>query len=425
MDVPENRNLLSSELRQDVSSRSSGHESRRDKWSLRWGLEEKEKDSRNEKWTDTMKEDASEKQALASGGRLASERENDSRDKWRPRHRLEVHTGGSTSYHSAPGFSLDRGRVERSNVGFTVGRGKPQSVSVIGAHPVDKNKTFNAYCYPRGKLLDIYCKQKTVLNFDTLPDEMYHSSTITQKEIVEPLAFVPPDAEEEAILGDIWKGKTTSSDVICDSFQDTSEEKQCFSVNREDSAESGEKAAVNSNYQGNHAETFYGSDSWMIMTKEMNGSKGGPRYVAPSDIDVTNALGLDREIDGSANYMDELKSFHYRPVADMKKEKDSNVKDTESSMQFGMGTGLPDGSGSLFGFQLLHITLGHNQINVEENNESHSPESITPPEELNLCYLDPQGVGQGSYLGIDIISWFEQGYFGTDLPVRLENAPGG
>ncbi|GMI98137.1 hypothetical protein like AT1G24300 [Hibiscus trionum] len=426
MDVPENRTLLSSERRQDVNSRGSGLESRREnKWSSRWGLEDKEKDSRNEKRTDAKKEDASsEKQALATGGRLASE--NDSRDKWRPRHRLEVHASGSASYRSAPGFSLERGRVERSNVGFTAGRGKPQSVSVIGALPVDKIKTFNAYCYPRGKLLDIYRKQKAAPNFDTLPDEMDHSSTITQKEIVEPLAFVPPYAEEEAVLGDIWKGKTTSSDVICDSFRDTSEEKHRFSVNRENSVESGEKAAVNNNYQGYHDETFYVSDSQMIMTKEMNSSKGGERYMTPSGIDVTNALGSDKEIDdGSTNYMDGLKSFDKRPVTDMKMEKDSGVKDNESSMQFGVGSDIPEGSSSLFGFQSLQPTLGRSQINVEGNNEAYSLESTAPPEELSLCYLDPQGVIQGPYLGIDIISWFEQGYFGTDLPVRLENAPEG
>ncbi|XP_039042622.1 protein ESSENTIAL FOR POTEXVIRUS ACCUMULATION 1-like [Hibiscus syriacus] len=397
---------------QDISSRGSGIESRREnKWSSRWGLEEKEKDSQNDKRTDSKMEDApTEKQALAIGGRLASEREIDSRDKWRPRHRLEVHAGGSTSFRSAPGFSLGRGRVEKSNVGFTVGRGKPLSVSVIGARVGDKNKTINAYCYPRGKLLDIYRMQKTSLNFDVLPDETDHSSTITHKEIVEPLAFVPPDAEEEAVLGDIWNVKTTNSDEICNSFRDTSEEKQCFSVNSEDGVQSGEKASVNKNYQE------------MYSSKE-----GGQRYVyvTPSDIDETNALGSDREIDGSANYMDGLKSFDNQAVADRKMEKDSNMKDKESSWQFGVGSDLPDGSSSLFGFQSLQPTLGYNQINLEGNNESHSLESITPPEELSLCYLDPQGVVQGPYLGIDIISWFEQGYFGTDLPVRLANAPDG
>ncbi|GMI98135.1 hypothetical protein HRI_003482800 [Hibiscus trionum] len=419
---------LSSERRQDVSGRGSGLESRREnKWSSRWGLEDKEKDSRNEKRTEAKKEDAtSDKSTLASGGRLASERENDSRDKWRPRHRLEVHAGGSASYRSAPGFSLERGRVERSNVGFTVGRGKPLSVSVTGALLGDKNKTFNAYCYPRGKLLDIYRKQRTAPNFDTLPEEMDHSSTITQNEIVEPLAFVPPYAEEEAALGDIWKGKTRSNEGICDSFRDTSEEKHCSLVNREDSVESGEKAAVNNNYQGNHAETFCVSESQMVLMNEMDSSnEGGQKYVKPSGIDVTNALGSDKEIDVSTSYMDGLKSFDNRPVADMKMEKDSDVMDNVSSMQSGVVSGIPEGSSSQFGVQSLQPTFGHNQINVEGNNEAYSLESTPPPEELSLCYLDPQGVIQGPYLGMDIISWFEQGYFGTDLPVRLANAPDG
>ncbi|KAK8268522.1 hypothetical protein V6Z12_D11G070400 [Gossypium hirsutum] len=438
MDVPENRTLLSSERRQDVCNRSLGHESRRDnKWSSRWGLEDKEKDSRNEKRTDAKKEDApSDKQALASGGRTASERENDSRDKWRPRHRLEFHAGGSASYRSAPGFGLERGRVERSNMGFAAGRGRPnsnaslqigrpQSAPVIGALPVDKNMTLNAGSYPRGKLLDICRKQRTAPNFDNLPDEMDHLSTVTQKEIVVPLAFVPPDAEEEAVLRDIWKGKTISSEVVYNSFMDASEGKECFSVNRKDSAEPSEKAAVNNNFEGNHAETFYVSDSQMIMTKEMNSSiEGGQRCMPPSDVDVTNALGSDREMGGSTNYMDELKSFDNRQVADLKMQKDSNVKDNGSSMKFGVGE-LPEESSSLFGFSSLQPRVGCNLISVEGNIAAHSLESAIPPEDMSLCYLDPQGVIQGPYLGIDIISWFEQGYFGTDLPVRLANAPDG
>ncbi|MBA0714723.1 hypothetical protein Golax_013681, partial [Gossypium laxum] len=438
MDVPENRTLLSSERRQDVCNRSSGHESRRDnKWSSRWGLEDKEKDSRNEKRTDAKKEDApSDKQALASGGRTASERENDSRDKWRPRHRLEFHAGGSSSYRSAPGFGLERGRVERSNVGFAAGRGRPNSnaslqigrpqpASVIGALPVDKNMTLNAYSYPRGKLLDMYRKQRTAPNFDNLPDEMDHLSTVTQKEIVVPLAFVPPDAEEEAVLRDIWKGKTISSEVVYNSFMDASEGKECFSVNRKDSVEPGEKAAVNNNFEGSHAETFYVSDSQMIMSKEINSSiEGGQRCMPPSDVDVTNALGSDREMGGSTNYMDELKSFDNRQVADLKMQKDSNVKDNGSSMKFGVGE-LPEDSSSLFGFSSLQPRVGCNLISVEGNIAAHSLESAIPPEDMSLCYLDPQGVIQGPYLGIDIISWFEQGYFGTDLPVRLANAPDG
>lgn len=46
-----------------------------------------------------------------------------------------------------------------------------------------------------------------------------------------------------------------------------------------------------------------------------------------------------------------------------------------------------------------------------------------PPEEMSLYYRDPQGEIQGPFLGVDIISWFEQGFFGANLPVRFEDAP--
>ncbi|XP_016668562.1 uncharacterized protein [Gossypium hirsutum] len=437
-DVSENK-LTSSERWNDINSRSSGHESRRDnKWSSRWGPEDKEKDSRTEKRTEAEKEEAlTDKQAFVSGGRIASDRENDSHDKWRPRHRLEIHAGGAASHHSAPGFGLERGRVEGSTVRFAAGRGRsnanvslqigrPKSASVIGSRPLDKNKSFNTYCYPRGKLLDIYRKQKTAPNFLTVPDEMDHLSPLTQKETVEPVAFVPPDAEEEALLGDIWKGKTTSSGVSYNTARDTSGGKQSSTLNMEDSVESGENAAVNNIYQGNYAGTYYALDSQMIVTEEINSTKeGGQRRVLPSDTGVTHALISDREIDGSINDADEIKSIDKGQVSDLKMQKLPRLEDKESSIHFGEGGELPEDSGSLFDFSSLQATLSHNQIDIKGNYEAHSLESVIPPEDLILCYLDPQGVIQGPYLGIDIISWFEQGYFGTDLPVRLADAQDG
>lgn len=206
-DITESRALSSSDRWHDNINRNSGHESRRDsKWSSRWGPEDKEKDSRAEKRTDVEKEDTYiDKQSFLSGSRTTSERENDSRDKWRPRHRMEGHGGGLAAYRSAPGFGSDRGRVEGSNVRFAAGRGRSNnnaslqigrhpSGSVIGSLTVDKN---HSYCYPRGKLLDIYRKQKTLPSFDTIPGGMEHVSPITQDCSIKPLAFVAPDAEEE------------------------------------------------------------------------------------------------------------------------------------------------------------------------------------------------------------------------------------
>lgn len=44
------------------------------------------------------------------------------------------------------------------------------------------------------------------------------------------------------------------------------------------------------------------------------------------------------------------------------------------------------------------------------------------PEDLLLVYKDPQGKTQGPFSGGDIIGWFESGYFGLDLQVRLASA---
>ncbi|KAK9038197.1 hypothetical protein V6N11_023081 [Hibiscus sabdariffa] len=430
-DVTENRTFSSSERWHDVSSRGSGLESQRDyKQSSRWGPENKEKESRNEKRTNAEKENSpADKHAF--GG------ERDSHDKWRPRHHLEAQEVGSASYRSAQGFGSNRGRVEGSNVRFSAGRGRSnangslqigrlQPASVIGSLPVERSKSYNAYCYPRGKLLDIYRKNMTAPHFDTLPDSMVHLSPITQEVTVEPLALVPPGAEEEAVLGDIWKGKTTSSGVLYNSFRDTSEGKQKFSFDREDSVESSQKAAVNDNHQGNHAGTFSLSDSQVIVAKEMGSSKEGEqRRLTSPDIDRTNGLMSDREVGGSINDVDELKYFDNRQEADLKMPKQPKMDDTLSSMQFGVVNELPEDSSSLFDFLSLQPTLDSKQMNLKGNSKAHSLGRVIPPEDLSFCYLDPQGAIQGPYLGIDIITWFEQGYFGTDLPVRLADASDG
>lgn len=90
-----------------------------------------------------------------------------------------------------------------------------------------------------------------------------------------------------------------------------------------------------------------------------------------------------------------------------------------------ISSGLPDDSHSLFEFSSLQQPPSTNQHVLKMNEMTHPSESVVPPEELSLCYRDPQGVIQGPFLGIDIILWFEQGFFGIDLPVRLSDAPEG
>lgn len=208
--------LLSSDRWHDVGGRSSAHESRRDsKWSSRWGPEDKEKDSRPEKKVDADKEDGEKQASFVAVSR--AERDVDSRDKWRPRHRQESHSTVSSVYRAAPGFGLEKGRVEVST-GFAPGRGRsslPGGISgyktpsgPIGAGSLDRSllgagkfaSSANTFCYPRGKLLDIYRKHRLHPSFDSVPSGFEEVSVITQASSVEPLAFCAPDAEEEVLI---------------------------------------------------------------------------------------------------------------------------------------------------------------------------------------------------------------------------------
>lgn len=440
-DVSENK-PLSSDRWNDVNSRSSGHEPRRDsKWSSRWGPDEKEKDSRNEKRTDTEKEETqANKQSLAIGNRPAFENENDSRDKWRPRHRLEINAGGSASQRAAPGFGLGRGRG-KGNVGFALGRGRsiasgslqigrPPSESVTESFPVETSKNRSAYCYPRAKLLAIYRKQKSDPNCSALPDAMVYESPIIQNDNIEPLAFVPPDTEEEAVLGDIWKGEITSSGVACNTVGDTREESNpCFndaylgegkenSIQREESVAPSAKAALDNFFQ-EHGGNILCSSNYpeMSVVHDSNTLEEEKwRRSMANGMGVADPFLPGRQNSSLRNDVDAINSFD---------NQQSNVAVTKSTDRFEIGNHLSEDSSFLFDLQKLQPNPSSDQLDLKSNNEAHLLESLSSPEDLSLCYLDPQGVIQGPYLGIDIITWLEQGYFGTDLPVRLADAPDG
>ncbi|KAG8655973.1 protein ESSENTIAL FOR POTEXVIRUS ACCUMULATION 1 isoform X5 [Manihot esculenta] len=403
-DISETRLLSSSDRWCDSNSRNSGHESWRDsKWSSRWGPEDKEKNPRTEKRTYVEKEDScTHKQTVVTGSRTASERENDSREKWRPRHRMEVHAGGTAAYRSAPGFGSEKGRMEASAIRFAAGRGRSNSngsisiaahssasASAIGSIPLDKNQS---YCYRRGKLLDIYRRQKDLPSFDTMPDGMENVASVTLEVAIKPLSLVAPDAEEEAFLGDIWVGKIKSSGGLHNSLGDR---------NGGSENDYGEVCASKEGEQEHRMAA--GGDGLMhaVMKKEDS--------------------SISQEIDPSHDFV-ELKALDNQQVAELANMNHRQSEDFESVTSFEIGSQLPDDPSSLFDFPSGQ-KISNDQL--KSNNEARSLRSIMVPEELSLYYLDPQGEIQGPYLGIDIITWLEQGYFGTDLPVRMSDAPDG
>ncbi|ESQ34142.1 hypothetical protein EUTSA_v10006550mg [Eutrema salsugineum] len=374
----DSKTFASSDRWNDVNSRAAVHETRRDnKWSSRWGPEDKDKETRSEKVDNNKdkEEPHMESQSAVGSVRATSERDSEPRDKWRPRHRMEPQSGGPNSYRAAPGFGLDKGRTEGPHLGFTVGRGRASvtgrgsSTTLIGAGaflrsegiPGKQSPAASMYQYPRAKLLDLYRKQKPDPSLGRVPIEMEEVASITQVALIEPLAFIAPDAEEEACLNGIWKGRITSSEV------DTSSGEEILGEN-------------NLGFLGSHNDYPGGAPSISKLNSVASESHG--------------SVGVGYQVS------------HGSPEAVRSAFTKSSVLDASEPL---VAAFEQDYMGKL------------QQPDIEVN---HS-EGAMLPEEFMFMYIDPQGVIQGPFIGSDIISWFEQGFFGTDLQVRLANAPEG
>ncbi|KAF4404719.1 hypothetical protein G4B88_006105 [Cannabis sativa] len=414
-ETTDNRALPTSERWND--GRNSAHETRRDnKWSSRWGPEDKDKEARNEKRTDVEKEDThSESQTTVGSNRPTAERDLDSRDKWRPRHRMEVHPSGSATYRAAPGFGLERGKVEGSNLGFARGRGRPNVAgrsSCIGTAsatcsdrtesvPGKPRYSADRFYYPRGKLLDLYRQNQLDPSFVTMPNEMEDSPPITEVGLVEPLAFLAPDAAEEATLSNIWKGKITSSGVVSNSYENGRSTENMTGVG--------------------DLESVDGAVDILPLTLVGETNNTMQKFANGDSTLVEECIGIGSGV----HFGGECHSTFQHDISTNKQKFDSSF--TSNSCVDNIGSVDSDVSSKLSNNQGSHHILSFTEDahNVNTTIEANRLDKDVLPEDLCLCYLDPQGMIQGPYLGVDIISWFEQGFFGTDLPVRLEDAPEG
>ncbi|KAL0357730.1 UNVERIFIED_CONTAM: protein ESSENTIAL FOR POTEXVIRUS ACCUMULATION 1 [Sesamum calycinum] len=428
-ETTENRSLPTTDRWHDVSGRNSGHETRRDKWSLRWGPDDKEKDARVEKRTDIEKEESQgESQSILSNSRSVPERDSDSRDKWRPRHRMEGNSGGLGSFRAAPGFGLERGRVEGSNTGFTVGRGRstvslvrPPSAGPIGASQYDKSEnvpgkplSVGTFVYPRAKLLDIYRKQRLDSSLALMPGNWEEVPPITQLDAIEPFAFVVPDAEQEAILNDIWKGKIIDSGASYSSFRkggsidDVSELGEELNIGRQVSLTADVIKEIPDN----------------LVKASVDLPKAAVDSIFYDNISKTEAMNR-KELDvGSVKSLNGAQSDAFQlKVAGSAVNQQPLLDSAKSATSFDANNKLPGESNSLFAMPTSDQYWDGQLHKIGSRANEYQLDGGIPPEELSLYYRDPQGEIQGPFLGVDIMSWFEQGFFGTDLPVRLEDAP--
>ncbi|KAK8952796.1 hypothetical protein KSP40_PGU003743 [Platanthera guangdongensis] len=440
-DSCETRNLPSSDRWQEVTGRNTGLENWRDnKWSTRWGPEDD--DSRADRKMDAGKEDQfAEKQTVLSSSRIS---ESDTRDKWRPRHRQEVHSAVPTAYRTAPGFGLDKGRIEASHVGFAPGRGRgsllgglsqsrPSSAGPIGAAPlirsyVEQGKfglIADAFRYPRGKLLDIYRMHRLLPYLEVAPDGLDDAPPLTQSKSIEPLAFVSPDVAEEALLEDISKGTATGSK---NSYRARNEQNVRISSSEIDMSSATKISGVLSSFAHETTLTHHSHSAVDASTEdivsELSETTSNPLFSGRIYDDAAFEVSAHPVID---HY--QLEPKQYFGEKNMAKTAEflqypfdnSNIEGTMPAAHCDVSSKLPDDSSSLF--ETTEVIPRNKECNY--GNNEVEPLEMTPHQELSLFYQDPQGDIQGPFLGVDIISWFEQGFFGMDLPVCLSDAPDG
>ncbi|XP_020218475.1 uncharacterized protein LOC109801761 isoform X2 [Cajanus cajan] len=394
----------------DSGNRETNFEQRREsKWNTRWGPGDKEPEGLREKWSDSGKDgDLHVEKGLSNIFNLVKdEKEGDHYQPWRPnssqsRGRVEpTHHPNVTPNKQASAFSYGWGRGEDTPPVISFGRARLGSGgnSINGTYMhsqsgilVDKvefeHGEAHHFRYSRTNLLDVYRVADKQTNRKLV--EFVQVPSITQDEPLEPLALCAPNSEELSVLKDIDKGEIISSgapQVPKDGRNPTefmhSRRTNLVNAHFQDRAEDTGSYKMAAVVPRNKESTYEESNS-VHLSATWHGTPLGEH--------AGTLMHDSRDISGDIKSRNSEMSRSHQP-------KDTHVAKWKSN-------------GDPIKRQLSGI--------LDSEFESRRVQQ-TCPEELSLFYKDPQGRVQGPFKGIDIISWFEAGYFGIDLPVRLEN----
>lgn len=162
-----------------------------------------------------------------------------------------------------------------------------------------------------------------------------------------------------------------------------------------------------------------------MLISEIDGDLGVGTEDMMSAILKGGNLGGVREISSGNRAASHLKDVENEHLTNSDFIKPDKLDDITSTASFDVVCGLPDSSNSMLALPSAKHGPGSDMQHLNNTSGTNFHIRGIPPEELSLLYLDPQGEIQGPFLGVDIISWFKQGFFGIDLPVRLSDAPEG
>ncbi|KAL1534854.1 protein ESSENTIAL FOR POTEXVIRUS ACCUMULATION 1-like isoform X2 [Salvia divinorum] len=422
-----------------------GHDQRREnKWNTRWGPDDKEVEVVREKLGDSSKENdlILDKGSSQPRAHAKEERDGEHFRPWRPnssysRGRADPHHQASPPNKQVPVFSHGRGRGENHAPTFSLGRGKinsmGSSVSHLGGNhgPVlgkddSVNSESHALKYSRAKLIDIY--RSVDMRFCTkFLEGLIHVPSLTQVEYVEPIVFCAPTPEELVILKGIEKEEIVSSgapqtskdgsagrattdfmhsrrnrlgsrDDLAASHDDSEglpDERQIYS-------RSNAKVETMQDYQTSdhklNAEVLKENRS-ILGSKESSAPGHDGSWRSSSFVELSHAITHDWG-ESSADVQRDFNSALENSSMDS--------PNTRKGSQWQMGD--------------HPMMRRQTSALLDREIEAHKLSQI-PPEDLVLIYKDPQGEIQGPFSGSDIITWFEAGYFGIELLVRLASAP--
>ncbi|PWA82837.1 GYF-like protein [Artemisia annua] len=371
-----------SERLADSGNKEANHDPRREsKWSSRWGPDDKETDSVHDKWTDSGKD----------------EWDTDHPRPWRSSSALSRGKIEPSSYQSPTSNKLSpmgvhgRGRGENHHPTFSIGRGRGavewNPMNSIDSHPL---ASFSAkgdrYYYSRAKLLDLY-RVTDMRSSERVLDGAMVVPLLTQEEPLEPLALIEPTPEEVYILKGIDKGEILSSGAP--------------QVSKDGSV--GRDLQPRRTKPGSREDLPLGADNHKDETADGFKETEYGAYARNNDV------GNIREPRSHGT------SDHPGPTWRSNSQKETTNEWSDNSVN-------PSYSGPKW--QVGDEPVIRRQQSGPLDREQESMMLSQPsPEDMVLFYKDPQGAIQGPFTGIDIIGWFEAGYFGIDLLVRLANTP--
>ncbi|CAL4936237.1 unnamed protein product [Urochloa decumbens] len=239
---------------------------------------------------------------------------------------------------------------------------RPFHLGVLSARPGGAYR--DSMRYSRMKLLEIY-RTIDVRNF-VMPLDDTEEISLWQEDPMEPLALIAPNADEAFILKGIERGDVTNS--------------------------------------------------WVEACKDDSVEKINPDVVP---LEQSNLTGREDQSGSSEDFKGEI-TISIRGIprgADLSERLQSGKSPYTAPQESESIGGRFHGPSAEFGQQYNVLDPG------TKVGEMVGVANTVSPENLSLYYKDPKGQTQGPFSGSDIIGWFEAGFYGIDLLVRVASAP--